>query len=398
MSKLKYKIAIALAAVLVLGSVLYIYLAHYAPYKPDTEQTVGVWYSDDDAMWSGFKALCEEYNGSEGAKYGIKISPRAFESDEELYKAVCDAAESGGELPAITACDSDFAAYLDEKGLAADMDKYFGKWETSGYNSTMKAACTGKNGLVAIPIAAETELFIVNTDLFSDSAAVSNFEKLCSVANEYYKRNSESFFTISSYSMFFRDAIGQLGEKFDGLSPHDTDSENCKYVYKLLAETAYDRGFTSVGTEAAEYLAEGKIAAAVISSADIMKCASSLDGENFVFSDFPYMKDGKAVYIEKVTGMTILAADRQTEKCAQMFLRWFASSEVNSRFVGDSGYIAAIGSQSSSSEHEIYSRLMDAVSKMQKKGERIDYAADAGYSENSRNFDIVLRTIMSSLN
>ena len=67
MSKLKYKIAIALAAVLVLGSVLYIYLAHYAPYKPDTEQTVGVWYSDDDAMWSGFEALCEEYNGSEGA-------------------------------------------------------------------------------------------------------------------------------------------------------------------------------------------------------------------------------------------------------------------------------------------------------------------------------------------
>lgn len=398
MSKLKYKIAIALAAVLVLGGVLYIYLAHYAPYRPETEQTVGVWYVNSDAMWGGFESLCGEYNDSDGAKYGIKVSPRAFESDEELYKAVCDAVENGSELPALVACDADFAAYLDEKGVLADMDNYFGKWESSAYNSDMKAAVTGKNGLTAVPLAAETEVFIVNTELFSDSAAVSSFEKLCSVADEYYKRNSESFFTISSYSMFFRDAVGQLGETFDGLSPHDTGSENCKYVYKLLAETAYDRGFTSVGTEAAKYLADGKIAAAIISSADIMKYASGLDGENFMFGSFPYMKDGKAVYTEKVTGMTILASDRETEKCAQMFLRWFSSSEVNSRFVGDSGYLAATGSASTSSDHAIYSKLVEAVGQMQQKGERMEYAGDAQYSENSRNFDLVLRTIMGSLN
>ena len=54
MSKMKYKIALAAAAVLLLGGVIYIYFAHYAPFKPDEAQTLSVWYVNDDAMWSGF--------------------------------------------------------------------------------------------------------------------------------------------------------------------------------------------------------------------------------------------------------------------------------------------------------------------------------------------------------
>lgn len=44
MSKMKYKIALAAAAVLLLGGVIYIYFAHYAPFKPDEAQTLSVWY------------------------------------------------------------------------------------------------------------------------------------------------------------------------------------------------------------------------------------------------------------------------------------------------------------------------------------------------------------------
>lgn len=398
MSKIKYKLAIGLAALLVIGGAMYIYFAHYAPYRPDAQQEVSVWYVNDDAMWSGFEALCAEYNEGDGAEYGITVVPRGFESSKELYDEVCAAAQNGSQLPDMLACDTDFAAYLDSESLLADMDAYFGKWETSDYDEAMLGAATGKNGLVAVPIAAETNVFILNTEMFSDAGAISSFEKLCSVAGEYYKRNTSSFFSISDYSMFFRSSVAQLGDEFDGVSPYDTDNENCKYVYKLLAETAYDRGVTSTNGKATQLLADGEIAAAIVSSADIMQYAAKLDDDRFVFADFPYMKDGKPVYTERVLGMTILASDESRERSSQMFLRWLCSAKVNSRFVADSGYMAAIGTQSGTSEHPVYGRLMEAIDKMQSDARHEEYAANAEYSVNSRNFDNVLNTIMDSLN
>ena len=397
MSKIKYRLAIAAAAALLLGGVIYIYFAHYAPYEPAEPQTLSVWYVNDDAMWSGFYAMCGEYNENDGADRGITISAKAFDTQEQLYESLTDAIADGGERPDIIACDTDFAAYLDEEGELADMDKYFGSWETSGYDSDMTRAAKSSNGLACVPIAAETEVFVVNTSLFADTDAISSFEKLCSVADEYYKRSSKSFFTISDYSLFFRNAVAQLGEEFDGVSPHDTDSDNCKYIYKLLAETAYNRGFASSGGQAAEKLADGDIAAAIVSSADLMKYADKL-GDEFEFVSFPYMKDGKAVYTQKVTGMTILASDSARERSAVEFLRWFTSQKNNSAFVGDSGYLAAIGKESSSSELSLYEKLMDAVKVMQKKGSSTTAAASAEYSVNSRSFDSVLNTIMNSLN
>ncbi len=398
MSKIKYKLALAAAAVLLLGGVIYIYFAHYAPFKPEQPQTLSVWYVNDDAMWSGFYAMCGKYNETDGADCSIKISVKAFDTQAQLYDELSDALASGGEKPDIIACDTDFAAYLDSEDELADMDKYFGSWETSGYDKSMTTAATSSKGLACVPIAAETNVFIVNTSLFADSEAISNFEKLCSVADEYYDRSSKSFFTISDYSLFFRDAVAQLGEEFDGVSPHDTDSDNCKYIYKLLAETAYDRGFISSGGQAAKMLADGDIAAAIISSADLMKYADKLSGDEFEFVSFPYMKDGKPAYTQKVTGMTILASDSTRERSAVEFLRWFTTQKNNSSFVGDSGYLAAIGRESSSSESALYEKLMDAVEAMRRNGGDTTAAASADYSVNSRNFENVLSTIMNSLN
>lgn len=398
MSRIKYNLGLVIAAMLAVAGVIYIYFAHYAPYRPDEPQTLSLWYVNDDAMWGGFAGLCSEYNEGDGGKYGITVSPRAFNTDVELYDEVCELIEADGKLPDMIACDTDFAAYLEEKAVLADMDEYFDSWETSKYDEYMTKAASVGESLVAVPVAAETNVFIVNTDRFSDVSAVSNFEKLCSVSSEYYSRNSEGFFTISDYSLFFRSAMAQFGDTFDAVSPHDTDNENCKYIYKLLAETAYDRGFASSDNAAVYKVSEGKLPCAIVSSAEVMKYAGSLDGDNISFGAFPYMKDGKPVYIEKVTGIAILASDSTRERSAAMFIKWFASSDVNSRFVGDSGYAAAVGTAAADSDSKVYGKLTQAVRALKEAGGRITYEASAEYSENSRNFDNVLRTIMSSLN
>ena len=398
MSKLKYSLGIILAVVLIAAGVVYIYFAHYAPLKPDEATEVTVWYVNNDKMWQNFAGLADNYSSGEGKKYGITVKVKAFDSRTELYKDLNKAIEEKGSLPDMVVCDTDYAAYMADKGVLADLSSYFGNWEASSFSEEIAEASSKGGTLVAVPIAAETEVFMVNTKIFPDISALSSFEKLCSVADEYYLRNGSSFFTVSDYSFFFRTAAAQLNDDFDAVSPYDTNNKNCKYIYKLLAEAAYNRGFEASGEDAAKMVGEGKYACAIVSSPDVMRYAYALNADDIEFATYPCMKDGEPAYVEKVTGITMTASDSDSERASAMFIRWFTSAEVESAFVGDSGYILPTGAAVSVSDFDIYSELQTAMAERRNKSEHYTYEASAEYSVNSRNFDDILNTIMDSLN
>ena len=398
MSKLKYSLGIILAVVLIAAGVVYIYFAHYAPLKPDEATEVTVWYVNNDKMWQNFAGLADNYSSGEGKKYGITVKVKAFDSRTELYKDLNKAIEEKGALPDMVVCDTDYAAYMADKGVLADLSSYFGNWEASSFSEEIAEASSKGGTLVAVPIAAETEVFMVNTKIFPDISALSSFEKLCSVADEYYLRNGSSFFTVSDYSFFFRTAAAQLNDDFDAVSPYDTNNKNCKYIYKLLAEAAYNRGFEASGEDAAKMVGEGKYACAIVSSPEVMRYAYALNADDIEFATYPCMKDGEPAYVEKVTGITMTASDSDSERASAMFIRWFTSAEVESAFVGDSGYILPTGAAVSVSDFDIYSELQTAMAERRNKSEHYTYEASAEYSVNSRNFDDILNTIMDSLN
>lgn len=398
MSKLKYSLGIILAVVLIAAGVVYIYFAHYAPLKPDEATEVTVWYVNNDKMWQNFAGLADNYSSGEGKKYGITVKVKAFDSRTELYKDLNKAIEEKGSLPDMVVCDTDYAAYMADKGVLADLSSYFGNWEASSFSEEIAEASSKDGTLVAVPIAAETEVFMVNTKIFPDISALSSFEKLCSVADEYYLRNGSSFFTVSDYSFFFRTAAAQLNDDFDAVSPYDTNNKNCKYIYKLLAEAAYNRGFEASGEDAAKMVGEGKYACAIVSSPEVMRYAYALNADDIEFATYPCMKDGEPAYVEKVTGITMTASDSDSERASAMFIRWFTSAEVESAFVGDSGYILPTGAAVSVSDFDIYSELQTAMAERKNKSEHYTYEASAEYSVNSRNFDDILNTIMDSLN
>ena len=398
MSKLKYSLGIILAVVLIAAGVVYIYFAHYAPLKPDEATEVTVWYVNNDKMWQNFAGLADNYSSGEGKKYGITVKVKAFDSRTELYKDLNKAIEEKGALPDMVVCDTDYAAYMADKGVLADLSSYFGNWEASSFSEEIAEASSKDGTLVAVPIAAETQVFMVNTKIFPDISALSSFEKLCSVADEYYLRNGSSFFTVSDYSFFFRTAAAQLNDDFDAVSPYDTNNKNCKYIYKLLAEAAYNRGFEASGEDAAKMVGEGKYACAIVSSPDVMRYAYALNADDIEFATYPCMKDGEPAYVEKVTGITMTASDSDSERASAMFIRWFTSAEVESAFVGDSGYILPTGAAVSVSDFDIYSELQTAMAERRNKSEHYTYEASAEYSVNSRNFDDILNTIMDSLN
>ena len=398
MSKLKYSLGIILAVVLIAAGAVYIYFAHYAPLKPDEATEVTVWYVNNDKMWQNFAGLADNYSSGEGKKYGITVKVKAFDSRTELYKDLNKAIEEKGALPDMVVCDTDYAAYMADKGVLADLSSYFGNWEASSFSEEIAEASSKDGTLVAVPIAAETEVFMVNTKIFPDISALSSFEKLCSVADEYYLRNGSSFFTVSDYSFFFRTAAAQLNDDFDAVSPYDTNNKNCKYIYKLLAEAAYNRGFEASGEDAAKMVGEGKYACAIVSSPEVMRYAYALNADDIEFATYPCMKDGEPAYVEKVTGITMTASDSDSERASAMFIRWFTSAEVESAFVGDSGYILPTGAAVSVSDFDIYSELQTAMAERRNKSEHYTYEASAEYSVNSRNFDAILNTLMDSLN
>lgn len=398
MSKLKYSLGIILAVVLIAAGAVYIYFAHYAPLKPDEATEVTVWYVNNDKMWQNFAGLADNYSSGEGKKYGITVKVKAFDSRTELHKDLNKAIEEKGALPDMVVCDTDYAAYMADKGVLADLSSYFGNWEASSFSEEIAEASSKDGTLVAVPIAAETEVFMVNTKIFPDISALSSFEKLCSVADEYYLRNGSSFFTVSDYSFFFRTAAAQLNDDFDAVSPYDTNNKNCKYIYKLLAEAAYNRGFEASGEDAAKMVGEGKYACAIVSSPEVMRYAYALNADDIEFATYPCMKDGEPAYVEKVTGITMTASDSDSERASAMFIRWFTSAEVESAFVGDSGYILPTGAAVSVSDFDIYSELQTAMAERRNKSEHYTYEASAEYSVNSRNFDDILNTIMDSLN
>lgn len=398
MSKIKYTLGIFLAVVLVIAGAVYIYFAHYAPLKPDADTEVTVWYVNNDTMWQSFAGLADNYNKGEGAKFGVTVKTKAFASKTELYKQLDKAIDEKGSLPDMVVCDTDYAAYMAKNGVLADLSTYFGNWEASEFNTEMTEAASVDGSLVAVPIAAQADVFMVNIKLFSDFSAISNFEKLCSVADEYYSRNGGSFFTITDYSLFFRTAASQLKDEFDAESPYETSNKNCKYIYKLLAETAYNRGFGAGDEGAAKQVGEGKLPCAIVSSVDVMRYAYAIDADAIDFAAYPCMKDGTPAYVEKVTGITMTKSDTNSERASALFIKWFTSNENNSAFVGDSGYIPAAGAAVSISDFDIYSELQTAIAERRNKSERYTFAASAEYSVNSRNFDEILNTIMNSLN
>lgn len=398
MSKIKYSLGIFLAVVLVIAGAVYIYFTHYAPLRPDADTEVTVWYVSSDRMWQSFAGLADSYSKGEGAKYGITVRTKTFDSQTELYKQLDKAIDEGGSLPDMVVCDTDYAAYMAKSGVLADLSTYFGNWEASNFNKEMTKAASVDGSLVAVPIAAQTDVFMINTKLFSDFSAISNFEKLCSVADEYYSRNGGSFFTITDYSLFFRTAAAQLKDDFDAVSPHETSNKNCKYIYNLLAQTAYSRGFGDGGEDAAKQVGEGKLPCAIVSSAEVMKYAYAIDADTVDFAAYPCMKDGEPAYVEKVTGITMTASDTNSERASALFIRWFTSTENNSAFVGDSGYIPAAGAAVSVSDYAIYSELQTAMAERRNNSERYTFEASTEYSVNSRSFDEILNTIMDSLN
>lgn len=396
MSRFKYNIFIAIVVLFLIGSGIYIYNTHYSHSDVDANTDVILWYVKGDKLHDGFKDVAKEFNSLKDsiARKNINVTVRGFVSDEALMNALENVAKD--DAPDMIACDVNQAALLYNSGYTVKCSPYIDEWTSAEFNEDFIECSTLKKQLITIPYAANVELMIVNTDEVSDAGKISSVEKLCNLSKKYYEENESAMFSIGDYARFFKTAMAQLGEDFDAVNPRYTSSQNCKTVYNLLAQTAYDRGL-SVSDNPISTVINGDIPCAIVASSDIMEHAGKLK-RNISIYPCPCMKNGEQVYSLEVEGICICKTDTNSQNASSEFIKWFTSKEINNKFVADSGYIPAVGDMSTlTSEYPIFDKVRKVINTLSCKNEHADYPPNLEYAKNYGEFTNVMQLVMDSL-
>lgn len=396
MSRFKYNIFIAIVALFLLGSGIYIYNTHYSHSNVTDEPDVILWYVEGDKLHDGFADIAKEFNSlkdSVGRK-NITVITRGFVSNEAIEKALKKV--EADDAPDMIACDVNEAALLYNRGYTVKCSPYLDEWTSAEFNEDFIECSTLNNQLITVPYAADVQMMVVNTDMISDAGKIGSIEKLCKLSKQYYKDNESAMFTIADYASFFKTAMAQLGENFDAVNPRYSDSKNSKSVYNLLAQTAYDRGLTVSDNPVADVVS-GKIPCAIVSASDVMEKADKIK-RNISVYPCPSMKNGEQVYLLDVEGICICKTDSNRQNASSEFIKWFTSKEINHKFISDSGYIPAVSDMSTfSSDYQAFDKVRKVINSLSSKSEHAVYPPSVDYAKNYNEFINIMQLVMDSL-
>lgn len=359
----------------------------------NTHENVELWYADTDLLRSRIATAVSTYNAGKGSSDGVHVELKAFQSESELYEALDQAAEN--ELPELVICGANYAAGFAAEDKLADIDSYFKSSDLNDFSADFLMASEFEEKLTSIPMWATVGVLIRNDELCSDAGFPDSFESLCETAKAYYASNGKMYFTMTDYAYFFRNAVLQLGGDFDALSPYDTDSDDFKYVYNLLAETAYDRGFAAADGNAATLVASGEAVCALVSTADIMAATQDADMTVCSLAEYPLLRGGESVYTLDVTGITLMRGTEDKELASVKFIKWLTEEDNIEELTANTGYIPPCGKMTCGGETG--RSLVSIVSRYQKEYKNTLLCADAELAGRTAEFNGILSSIMRSL-
>lgn len=393
MSRLNNNVIIAIAVAVLLGIGICIFCALGSGSGADGDIDLILWYVEGDEFHDGFADAAEEFN-SLRVSGKTNVTPRGFISFEAIEKALKKV--DADDAPDMIACSINEAALLYEGRHTVSCSDETLDLPLDALNEDFVACANLNDEIIAVPYAANTQMMLVNTDKIPDADQITSLEKLCSMSKKYYKENGKGMFTVADYASFFRTAMAQLGESFDAVNPRYTESKNCKNIYNLLAETAYDRGLT-VSDDPVSDVVSGKIPCAIVSSSDIMNSADIIK-ESVEIYPCPCMETGNQVYTLETEGICICASSDERQSASVRFIKWFTSKQINPEFIGESGYIPAAGDMSAlKSDNETFGKLRTVISSHNSKSEHADFPPNADYAKNRAEFIGTMQSVMDSL-
>ena len=335
--------------------------------------TINVWHYYSASQKDKFDSLVDNFNASEGAKYGVYVrSIRRAGNVNEISAFLADALAKklgADEIPDIFSAYPDTAYEFNKQDLLLDLSEFFTEKEKDEYvKSFLYSSGFGiEDEIKLFPVAKATEIFVLNKTAwksFAEAAGVSysdlvTWEGLVKVAELYYKwtdsltaepNDGKSFFGRDALSNYILTGTYELGNSiFNVLENGDVDFVLDKKSLRTCWDNYYVpfvKGFfTAKGRFRTDDLKTGDIIACVTSTSSVMYLPSKIVDASgkFIPVDLhvlpvPHFRNAKRkTVVQQGAGMAVLKSDIKRETAAVLFLKWLTGMQKYSEFAVSTG-------------------------------------------------------------
>ena len=336
--------------------------------QPARPVTLTIWHNFSGDRQIAMDALIDEFNGTVGKEQGIIMNVTAITSSaelEETLRMIANGDPGAPRMPDIAAAYPRTALLFQSQGLLANLDDYFTAEELTAYvPAFIEEGRFGDGGLYVFPFAKSTETLFLNRTLFDRFAAESGisidcfetFEGIAEAAMRYYAwtdaqtpdipGDGRQFFTADSWLNLAQAGMLQLGERFFAEETLNLESEVYAHIWETCYTPTVAGGFVLYDGYASNLSKTGELICSTGSSAGIL-----FYGDAVVYPDntterveydilpFPVFAGGRRVALQRGSGFFVAASEKERERAAVVFLKWFTAAERNVRLVGSTGYM-----------------------------------------------------------
>ncbi|MDR0405912.1 MAG: extracellular solute-binding protein [Clostridiales bacterium] len=331
-----------------------------AALDPKNPVTLTMWHNYGGMMKETMGTLIDEFNATVGKRRGIVVnvtSIAASREQNEKLAMIADGMPGAPEMPDVVTAYPSMAQTLCGAGLLAELDAYFTEAELDAYLPRFIEEGRLPDGkLYVFPIAKSTEALFVNKTYFDRFAAdtgvrldsLSTFEGIADAAVKYYEwSGGKAFFTADSWFNLAQVGTAQLGGSFVGDGILHTGADAFQRIWEFSVLPAIAGGHAVADGYSSDLYKTGDIAACIGSTAGVLfygdmvvlHADTTSEPIESIVLPYPVFEGGAKIALQRGAGMVVARSDPQKEFAAAVFLKWFAASEQNMRFVSETGYL-----------------------------------------------------------
>lgn len=336
--------------------------------KKQDPVTLTLWHNYGGQMKNTMDEMIEEFNGTVGIKEGVIINVTSISGSSTLHDKLTMAANDdpgAPTLPDITTAYPKTAMILAKKDLLLNLESLFSKKELSAYIPRfIEEGRLEGDQLYVFPTAKSTEVLFINRTIFDrfakDSGStledLSTFEGIAKTADLYYEwtdnqtpdiLNDGKTFYIPD-SLFNLSLIGceQLGydltknNAINFSNPAITKVWDNYLIPSVQGHIAIFEGYASDLAKTGEIVCStGSTAGVLFFSPTVTYSDNTTEEADLTILPYPTFEGGEKVAIQRGAGMCVIKSNKEKERLAGIFLKWFTSPENNLRFVSSTGYL-----------------------------------------------------------
>ncbi len=398
-----------------------------------TPVTLTLWHNYGGQMQKTMDTLVDEFNSTVGQEEGIVLnitSVSASKEQEKKLAAIANEDPGAPEMPDLVTAYPKTAARLLEKGLIAPLDSAFSKEELAAYvPQYIEEGRLADKKLYVLPVAKSTEVLFVNRTLFDRFSAstgvtleaLSSFEGIADAARKYHQwtdaatpdvpHDGKAFFAADSWLNIALVGTAQLGTPLAGPNGFRFDTPAYEKIWDFSVPGALSGSYPVYDGYSSDLAKTGDIVCSLGSTAGILFYGDTITypdnrSEKVAYGILPYptFEGGEKTALQRGAGMIVKKSDPDREAAAAVFLKWFTSPDINTRFVASTGYFPVtkqanehnIPTETAALENGTIRELMSAAGTMYAEYRLIVAPNDTNFDTRGKEYENKIRQLMQT--